>query len=158
VAVGLRNFLRGRQARGVFKDQLVEGLFPQSGLRRACPIALKSGHGLSHNPAESDSLRVRVSFRAVRISRVGGARGMRLLNRPPRSYRPLLDRLAPAGAAMLTATAGVVRFGPALRPLRSARVLGHGGSLHDGVALRSDAARAYRRTDLIFRFFALRQR
>ena len=132
--------------------------------------------------------------------------------------RPLLDRLAPAGAAMLTATAGVVRwavlaetawlhgscgdratarahlrtlapdlhaavggkrstalggdsvdalrhsrhrrrndaadarFGPALRPLRSARVLGHGGSLRRGVAPRPDAARAYRRTDLIFRF------
>jgi hypothetical protein len=37
----LAQFLAGRQARGVFKDQLVEGLFPQSGLRRACPIALE---------------------------------------------------------------------------------------------------------------------
>ena len=134
--------------------------------------------------------------------------------------RPLLDRLGPAGAAMLAAAAGIVRWavmaetawlpalaaidparadlralafdlhaasggmrstapcgdgvnalwhrrhrcpsdaadaclGPALCPFRSARVLGDGGSLRRGVAPRSDAARAFWQTDLIFRFSPL---
>jgi MFS family permease len=46
-------------------------------------------------------------------------------------------------------------LGPALRPFRSARVLGDGGSLRRGVAPRSDAARAFWQTNLIFRFSPL---
>jgi hypothetical protein len=46
-------------------------------------------------------------------------------------------------------------LGPALCPFRSARVLGDGGSLRCGVAPRSDAARAFWQTNLIFRFSPL---